>query len=72
MARAKKNPTEEAGAGGKIRQSVCPMCDQPFDMPAAPEDKYFPFCSRRCQLVDLGKWLDGDHRISTRFGDEEE
>jgi len=24
---------------------------------------YVPFCSRRCKLVDLGKWLDEEYRI---------
>jgi hypothetical protein len=24
---------------------------------------FFPFCSERCKLLDLGKWLDGGHRI---------
>lgn len=23
-----------------------------------------PFCSKRCRLLDLGQWLDEDHRIS--------
>jgi len=23
----------------------------------------FPFCSQRCRLVDLGRWLDGEYRI---------
>jgi endogenous inhibitor of DNA gyrase (YacG/DUF329 family) len=27
--------------------------------------RYFPFCSRRCRLVDLGAWLDADYRIWT-------
>jgi uncharacterized protein len=26
---------------------------------------YFPFCSERCKLVDLGAWLDGDYRIAS-------
>jgi endogenous inhibitor of DNA gyrase (YacG/DUF329 family) len=25
---------------------------------------YGPFCSRRCRLIDLGKWLGGEHVIS--------
>jgi len=23
----------------------------------------FPFCSPRCRLIDLGKWLGGDYRV---------
>ncbi len=26
--------------------------------------KFGPFCSERCRLIDLGQWLDEDHRIS--------
>jgi uncharacterized protein len=25
--------------------------------------KFYPFCSNRCKLIDLGKWLDSDYRI---------
>ena len=25
--------------------------------------KWFPFCSERCKLIDLGKWFEGEHRI---------
>jgi len=27
------------------------------------DNSFFPFCSERCQLIDLGKWLDGKHVI---------
>jgi endogenous inhibitor of DNA gyrase (YacG/DUF329 family) len=27
-------------------------------------NKLFPFCSERCQLADLGRWLAGDYRIA--------
>jgi endogenous inhibitor of DNA gyrase (YacG/DUF329 family) len=23
-----------------------------------------PFCSERCKLVDLGRWLSGDYRVA--------
>ncbi|MBV8762504.1 MAG: DNA gyrase inhibitor YacG [Deltaproteobacteria bacterium] len=26
-------------------------------------NKLFPFCSERCHLVDLGRWLNEDYRI---------
>lgn len=32
----------------------CPICEQEFD-PAA--SSAMPFCSRRCQQIDLGRWL---------------
>jgi endogenous inhibitor of DNA gyrase (YacG/DUF329 family) len=43
------------------RSATCPLCGRP----AAPRDgnPSFPFCSDRCKLVDLGKWLGEDYRI---------
>jgi len=39
----------------------CPTCRKA----ASPrgENPFFPFCSERCKLVDLGKWLAGEYRI---------
>jgi endogenous inhibitor of DNA gyrase (YacG/DUF329 family) len=28
-----------------------------------PKNRWFPFCSEHCRLVDLGRWLDGAYRI---------
>ena len=37
----------------------CPTCRR-----AAPADaKPFPFCSDRCRLIDLGKWLGEEYRV---------
>jgi endogenous inhibitor of DNA gyrase (YacG/DUF329 family) len=40
---------------------VCPACRKSGDWFAG---EFGPFCSRRCRLVDLGKWLGGGHVIS--------
>lgn len=29
--------------------------------------KFFPFCSERCKLIDLGGWLDGKYRIISKL-----
>lgn len=42
-------------------QVKCPTCKKVGDWQAGP---YAPFCSHRCKLVDLGKWLGGEHAIS--------
>jgi hypothetical protein len=44
----------------------CPTCGAPVADRAAGgrAGTAFPFCSRRCQLVDLGHWLDGAYRIA--------
>ena len=39
----------------------CPTCGRPGDWFAGPDG---PFCSRRCKLVDLGKWFGEEHVIS--------
>jgi endogenous inhibitor of DNA gyrase (YacG/DUF329 family) len=31
------------------------------------DEKWRPFCSERCKLQDLARWLDGDYRVA---GDE--
>ncbi len=50
---------------------TCPICGKP----AAPrtENHAHPFCSDRCRLVDLGKWLGEAYRIpGPRPGDGED
>jgi uncharacterized protein len=39
----------------------CPACGKKGDWFAG---KFGPFCSYRCRLVDMGKWLGGEHVIS--------
>jgi len=42
-------------------QVKCPTCKKKGDWFAGPHG---PFCSRRCRLIDLGKWFGGEHAIS--------
>ncbi|MFO0799923.1 MAG: DNA gyrase inhibitor YacG [Gemmataceae bacterium] len=40
----------------------CPICDAA--MPGNRKDyPDYPFCSRRCRLVDLGRWLGEGYRL---------
>jgi len=32
--------------------------------------RFFPFCSERCKMIDLGAWLDADYRIASKPDDE--
>jgi endogenous inhibitor of DNA gyrase (YacG/DUF329 family) len=44
--------------GRMDRRLPCALCR------ARPVDpRYRPFCSRRCQLEDLGRWADGAYRV---------
>jgi hypothetical protein len=37
---------------------LCVLCRR---RPVDPQ--YRPFCSERCQLIDLARWADGDYRV---------
>ena len=43
------------------RTVKCPTCKKAGDWFATP---FGPFCSKRCKLVDLGKWFSGENAIS--------
>jgi endogenous inhibitor of DNA gyrase (YacG/DUF329 family) len=51
----------------------CPICKKPVAAPdddAAPKPAHFPFCSDRCKLIDLGRWLDGKYQVPVVEEDE--
>ena len=39
---------------------VCPTCQKKFDPQLSPT---LPFCSERCQLVDLRRWLGEEYGL---------
>jgi endogenous inhibitor of DNA gyrase (YacG/DUF329 family) len=39
----------------------CPICERARG--ERDENPAFPFCSERCRLADLGKWLGEEYRI---------
>jgi endogenous inhibitor of DNA gyrase (YacG/DUF329 family) len=39
----------------------CPICNR-SSRPRA-YNRAFPFCSERCKLIDLGKWLSEEYRV---------
>ena len=41
----------------------CPICDKRFEVEKLDDLPSFPFCSPRCRLIDLGRWIDGDYAI---------
>jgi endogenous inhibitor of DNA gyrase (YacG/DUF329 family) len=47
---------------------VCPICKRPA--PSRATNRAHPFCSDRCKLLDLGKWLGEEYRVpGPRAGD---
>jgi len=43
------------------RQVDCPTCGKAVAW--EPENRWRPFCSERCKLIDLGEWLTEQRRI---------
>ena len=48
----------------EVSYTPCPICKRPVnpntrDQPNSP----YPFCTERCKLVDLGRWLDAKYQI---------
>jgi Uncharacterized protein conserved in bacteria len=46
----------------------CPICRREVKR----EDEFYPFCSERCKLVDLGNWATEKYVISTPIRPGEE
>ena len=47
---------------------LCPICKKPVEEPneratAKGQRSYFPFCSERCKVIDLGDWAAEKFRI---------
>lgn len=49
----------------------CPTCGRRIEVGVREEAPYRPFCSRRCQLIDLGAWLEGRFVISRPLTEED-
>ncbi|WP_150051371.1 MULTISPECIES: DNA gyrase inhibitor YacG [Methylomonas] len=39
----------------------CPTCKK--QVPWVAQQRYKPFCSQRCKLIDLGDWATEAHKI---------
>ncbi len=39
----------------------CPHCGKAAQF--TPENKYRPFCSQRCAVLDLGAWADEKYKV---------
>lgn len=40
---------------------ACPICG--VAVPWDPENRWKPFCSERCKLIDLGQWATEKYRV---------
>jgi endogenous inhibitor of DNA gyrase (YacG/DUF329 family) len=47
-------------------RKLCPICGKPT------EERFKPFCSKRCADVDLHRWLSGRYAIPVTEDEEED
>ncbi len=48
-------------ASNRIRKVACPKCGATSEWSTA--NRFRPFCSERCRLIDLGAWASEDYRV---------
>ena len=50
-----------------IKTYKCPVCHK-----IVAENRYKPFCSKRCADIDLGRWFDGSYAVPAQELDEKD
>ena len=50
----------------------CPICQRPMPGEGSKDWPQFPFCSAKCRLIDLGRWLGEGYRVPGEPSGEEE
>ncbi|WP_309385734.1 DNA gyrase inhibitor YacG [Paludisphaera borealis] len=46
-----------------MMKARCPICSKTFEADRNALPPGFPFCSERCKLIDLGRWIDGAYSV---------
>lgn len=55
---------DETDSLNRPPQVSCPTCKKPVDWVEA--NSFRPFCSERCQIIDLGEWASESYRIAEK------
>lgn len=53
------------------KHAKCAQCKKTFDRKNTPKELW-PFCSKRCKMIDLGQWLSEKYVIEERGEKESE
>jgi len=56
-------------AADTLSMPRCPACDKPVSLEGLATA---PFCSDRCRLIDLGRWLEESHALPVPATDPDE
>ncbi|UOO88124.1 DNA gyrase inhibitor YacG [Vitreoscilla massiliensis] len=46
----------------QVKTVKCPQCG--VAVAWLPENRYRPFCSERCKMIDLGAWAESEYSIA--------
>jgi uncharacterized protein len=46
-----------------MMQVRCPICAKSLKIKTSDDLPSFPFCSERCRLIDLGRWVDEKYSV---------
>jgi endogenous inhibitor of DNA gyrase (YacG/DUF329 family) len=51
----------------------CPVChkEDTAESSDGKRSKYYPFCSDRCKLLDLGAWLNAEYMIKSSLAKDD-
>ena len=49
-----------------MSQYPCPQCQK--NLTWNPDNTHRPFCSERCQKIDLGAWASEDYKVAAESG----
>jgi len=60
------NSVRSETVAAKLRK--CLICSKP----TGPSNEFYPFCSRRCKLVDLGAWASEEYVVSRPLTEADE
>jgi len=55
---------------------TCPVCNRVLDGPIENWPS-FPFCRKKCRMIDMGRWLTGENNLpvmepDVEIGEEED
>nr|WP_289056925.1 DNA gyrase inhibitor YacG [uncultured Psychrobacter sp.] len=70
MTDSTSNPANSSTPSAPPKTYPCPRCGT---QTAWQDNKYKPFCSSRCKLIDLGAWANEEYTLpaeTTPFSDE--
>lgn len=48
---------------------TCPICSKL--VPWSAQSTYRPFCSKKCQLIDLGEWASEERKIAAKPAEDD-